>query len=319
MTEEKNKNLNKVKQIIETATGKTAKITAVPSELINFTGKTQKAVFLAQLIYWSDKSTRTDKFVYKTANDWKKEIGLGRSQLESFTAEFKKLGFLETKVKRAEGNPTVHYKLDLEKFLISFSEFLTTRYTQNSQNQMLENDESLTENTTENTTQSITREREESHSFYTDSEGNKKEFERKQDFDFQDNTSSLRDSFDNSISSADADDVILGEVVSNDQAFIAQDSQIADFLPVNFQLTEEMRNWAVEKSKKGVDIDASTSKFIVYYEGRKDKNWTKKWKIWILNEKPETPSIAIRKSANEERVDRIKHLTTTDLFADITD
>lgn len=139
-------NLTKVKTIIEETTGKDAKVIAVPSELIHFTGKTQKAVFLAQLIYWSDRGSRPDKFIYKTRNQWTEETGLSSAQLASFTEDFKKLGFLQTKLKMADGKPTIHYKLEIDVFLKSFKQFSAKRMSEKLENESQESEDFLTEN-----------------------------------------------------------------------------------------------------------------------------------------------------------------------------
>ena len=150
-------NQEKVKQVIESVTGEESKIIAVPSELIHFVGsltsrgKTQKAVFLSQLIYWSDKGSRKDGFIFKTQREWKKETGLSESQVSTYTEEFESLELLETDLKKANGSPTVHYKLKIDVFLESFKEFLQNRNRDNREIQSKESDDSLTENTTQNT------------------------------------------------------------------------------------------------------------------------------------------------------------------------
>ena len=159
MAKDKNINLKKVQEVIERATGEEAKVIAVPSQLIHFVGnitergKTQKAVFLSQLIYWSDKGKRQDGFIYKTQRQWKAETGLSETQIADYTEEFENLGLLETKLKKANGSPTTHYKLKLEVFLNSFDNFLQNGISDNRENQSEEGEDSLTENTTQITTE----------------------------------------------------------------------------------------------------------------------------------------------------------------------
>lgn len=160
MEEKKIQNKDKVKQVIESITNEDAKIIGVPIELIHFMGKlnsrgkTQKALFFAQLIYWSDKGTRNDGFIYKTQTEWSKETGLSEGQISEYTTELELWQFVETKLKKANGNPTVHYKVNMDYFLSSFQEFLRNRFRENQENQIDKNEDSLTENTTENTTNS---------------------------------------------------------------------------------------------------------------------------------------------------------------------
>lgn len=58
-------------------------------------------------------------------------------------------------------------------------------------------------------------------------------------------------------------------------------------LPVPFQITGEMRDWAGKNVRPGVDIDRTTEKFEIHFEGEKSRDWLKKWKIWMLNEQGE--------------------------------
>src|SRR4051794_33518401 len=97
-------NMGKICNVIEQNTGAPAKVIAVPSELIHFVGNTQKAVFLAQLVYWSDKATRKDGYVFKSRREWETETGLSSNQIERYTKEFKKKKFLNTKKLKAYGS-----------------------------------------------------------------------------------------------------------------------------------------------------------------------------------------------------------------------
>ena len=294
MAKDKNTNLNRVCEFITQTTGEAAKTIAVPIELIHFVGKPQKAVFLAQLIYWSDKSVRPDKFIYKTRKDWKKETGLSGAQIGKFTKEFKCAGFLDTKVKKADKNPTVHYKLDIDKLLISLSEFLTKRNGKNCSNEIEESDESLTESTTENTT----KEREEySHS---DLYSNQPREQVGREWEETTNVSG----------SAIVDsDVILGIVVPEDEEVL---------LTTDFVITEEMRTWAQENVKSDVDVDFATQKFIIFYDGQKQTDWIKAWKLWMLREQVPQVIPPRKLSAGEERLAELRRKQSIDMFADIT-
>lgn len=82
---------------------------------IDFTGSHEKAIFLSQLFYWSGRATMKDGFVAKTYEEWHKEIRIKEHSLRRYTKEFKKKGLLETKFKKFNEVPTLHYKLDLDK------------------------------------------------------------------------------------------------------------------------------------------------------------------------------------------------------------
>lgn len=71
------------------------------------------ASMLSRLIYWSDRATRADGFVYKSAADWKAETRASRHQVRLF----KDLPFIITKVQKANKHPTTHYKIDFAKLI----------------------------------------------------------------------------------------------------------------------------------------------------------------------------------------------------------
>lgn len=100
-----------------------------------------------------------DGYIFKTKKQWKDETGLSENQITRYTQKFKVRGFLDTKLMKAYGNPTVHYKLDFEKLSDLFRVFLINRYEENQRNESLKSIESLTENTSKNTHDTTTKER----------------------------------------------------------------------------------------------------------------------------------------------------------------
>lgn len=125
----------------------------VPRIYVQFTGDLTTAVLLNQIVFYSDKSKRKDGFFYKTYDEWEQEICLTKRQVRYSTDKLKELGIVETKIKKAHGAPTVHYKLDYDKLVVSI---MTKCHFPTEQNVTNENDKmshSLTENTTEITTE----------------------------------------------------------------------------------------------------------------------------------------------------------------------
>lgn len=90
------------------------RIITIPKLYVEFMGNYPGAVLLNQIIFYSDKSKRTDGFFYKSYPDWHDELHLTEKQVRLAVTKMKELGFLETKLKKANGTPTLHYKLDLE-------------------------------------------------------------------------------------------------------------------------------------------------------------------------------------------------------------
>jgi len=99
-------------------------VLTIPRLFIDFVGTHNSALFLSQLLYWTDKTKSEDGFVYKTYSEWYDELCLSKYEVMKCSNTLQKMGFLTTKVKKAGGNPTVHYKLDKTLFTEQFIIFL---------------------------------------------------------------------------------------------------------------------------------------------------------------------------------------------------
>lgn len=98
-------------------------IVAVPKLFIKATGSLDAAFFLSQLIYWSDKGKGEKGWFYKTYQDWQDELGLSPYQVRQITAKFQINKLVQTKIKKANGSPTVHYRVNMEnvsKWIVKF-------------------------------------------------------------------------------------------------------------------------------------------------------------------------------------------------------
>ncbi|WP_255262301.1 replication protein [Bacillus wiedmannii] len=128
-------------------------IVVVPKLFVKLTGDLTTAILLNQIVFYSDKSKRTDGFFYKTYKEWEEEICLTERQVRYSTKKLVSSGYVETALKKANGAPTVHYKLNFDKLLDSI---LTNCQNGTLQIVGMEPDktsESLTEITTEITTE----------------------------------------------------------------------------------------------------------------------------------------------------------------------
>lgn len=128
----------------------------VPVVFLELFEEYNTAVLLNQIIYWSDKTSRKDGYFYKTYQEWQEEIYLSEYQVRKSVKKLKELGFLETSVKKANGNPTLHYKLDTKVFQEWLLKKLKERKESNLSNDTKKTKGSLTEITTENTTENTT-------------------------------------------------------------------------------------------------------------------------------------------------------------------
>lgn len=149
---DKPSNHKQVINLIKSLTGQ-ANVLTIPRVFMEYTGSLDAALFLSQILYWSDKGDEEGWF-YKTYLEWKKELCLGEYEIrKSIKLLRDDKGIIETKIKKANGNPTLHFRLKIVEFSDSFLEFLQKPTFENSRNEGLESEPSLTETTTEITTE----------------------------------------------------------------------------------------------------------------------------------------------------------------------
>lgn len=143
-------NHRQIIELIRSFTGQ-ANVLTIPRVFVDYVGTVDGGLFLSQVLYWSDKSRDPKGWFYKTYAEWEEELGLSEYQIRKHVKRLSSMGILETKVKKANGNPTVHYRLKEREFSVSFLEFLQERKLRNFINESEESEETLTETTTETT------------------------------------------------------------------------------------------------------------------------------------------------------------------------
>jgi hypothetical protein len=114
-------NKSEVITLIKRLTGQ-ANLLTIPRAFVQYTGTVDCALFLSQVLYWSDKGK--DAWFYKKYEEWEAEISLSEYQVRKAVQTLKTKGILETKLKKANGAPTVHYRLNERAFSESFVQFL---------------------------------------------------------------------------------------------------------------------------------------------------------------------------------------------------
>lgn len=151
-------NKKQIISIIKSVSGQ-ANLITIPRIFIDVvSGDLSTAVLLSQIVYWSDKSKRDDGWFYKTYGEWEAETSLSQFQVKRSGDQLKRLGLLQTKIKKANGFPTVHYKLDFGLLTNLIIEKLDNRETQqtvyevSSYSDYEETSQSLTETTQQTTT-----------------------------------------------------------------------------------------------------------------------------------------------------------------------
>lgn len=125
----------------------------IPVVYIEITEDYPSAALLNQMIYWSDRSSRKDGYFYKSYNEWYEELHLTEYQVRRATKKLKSFGFVDTALKKANGAPTLHYKVDTKEVSEWILKKLKNGNLRNSRMDSEETQESLTEITTKTTTE----------------------------------------------------------------------------------------------------------------------------------------------------------------------
>lgn len=140
-------NYNSIRDLLKNFSGQDNVIT-VPKIYIKFTGDMTTAILLNQIVFYSDKTNRSDGFFYKKYDDWQAEICLSERQVRHSAKKLVNLGVIETRIMKANGNPTVHYKLNYDVLTDSI---LTLCQIPNHRNVSMEPCEKYVSSITENT------------------------------------------------------------------------------------------------------------------------------------------------------------------------
>ncbi|MDO4680812.1 MAG: hypothetical protein Q4A55_06155 [Aerococcus sp.] len=85
-----------------------------PKVFVEILGDLNTALFLNQVIYWSDRHHHEDGYFYKTKKDWEEETTLSRCQIDRCIKKLEHLNFIETKTKLTYGKTVMHFKANVE-------------------------------------------------------------------------------------------------------------------------------------------------------------------------------------------------------------
>jgi hypothetical protein len=75
-------------------------------------GDIEIALFLSQCYYWLTRGKRSDGFFWKSDVEWLQETGLTHSKLIRARKMLKSKDLITIKKLKAEGSPTLHYKVN---------------------------------------------------------------------------------------------------------------------------------------------------------------------------------------------------------------
>lgn len=116
-------NQKQVISLIRAISGQ-ANILTIPRVYIALTKSHRAALLLSQCVYWSDKTTDNDGWFYKSAKEWRSELGMPKGAVDT---ALKVLPWIETRIKKANGAPTRWYRVRLEALADAVSDLLETR------------------------------------------------------------------------------------------------------------------------------------------------------------------------------------------------
>jgi hypothetical protein len=85
----------------------------VPRSFIDLTGDHCSALLLSQLLYWTDRTSNPDGWVYKSHAEWKEELGLGRYVVDRARRHLAELGLLQQTYQNAAGIRVMHFRLNI--------------------------------------------------------------------------------------------------------------------------------------------------------------------------------------------------------------
>lgn len=151
-------NSNKRKIIDKLIAALNAEKIAYNPEMAKMLGDPNQAILFQQLQFWCDKGKRNDCYIYKTKETIKNETGLTEYQQDTARSKLEnEHGVIETKLMKANGAPTIHYKVNIPQLRSLVMEYLENQDSMESRQYQDSNPEDvgkpLTENTTENTTE----------------------------------------------------------------------------------------------------------------------------------------------------------------------
>ena len=175
------KNNEIARKLINSLSGQ-ENILTIPKVYLEITGDYQSAILLNQIVFWSDRTKRKDGFFYKSYKDWEQEVLLTQYQVKRATSHLNQLGLVDTKLKRANNAPTIHYKINMEALTEAiinkldnqetsqsdYEETQQTDYKETSQSDYEETQQTLTDEYTDDYTEEYTDKSPQSQKRYDD-------------------------------------------------------------------------------------------------------------------------------------------------------
>ncbi len=93
------------------------RLVAFPPEFVTVAGSMHAAALLSQLLYWTDRASSDDGWVYKTGPEWGDELGLTRHELETARRHLRTRGLIEDACHLVGSRRVLHTRLCFKKLL----------------------------------------------------------------------------------------------------------------------------------------------------------------------------------------------------------
>lgn len=97
----------------------------IHTQIVKALGSLESALYFQQLYYWSDKGKRLDGYIYKTKEEIEDETTLTRFQQDRIRKSLVSMGILDTKLIKANGAPTMHYRLNIDRMNVLIASVTT--------------------------------------------------------------------------------------------------------------------------------------------------------------------------------------------------
>lgn len=115
-----------VKNLISSFSGQENVLTIPRAYLDWLDGDHVAALMFSQILYWTERTDDEDGWIYKSSKQWHDELAISTYQQKRAVKKLEVAG-VETTLKKANGAPTVHYRINQAVFSKWIMEKLTNR------------------------------------------------------------------------------------------------------------------------------------------------------------------------------------------------
>ena len=113
----------RINMLITSLTGANEYI-KIPMVYLKLTEEYPTAMLLNRLVYWSEMNQDDKNYFPRKIDEWKEETLLSDYQIRRAMNKLKEMNFVETALKKVNGVPTTHYKVNHLNILESITEKL---------------------------------------------------------------------------------------------------------------------------------------------------------------------------------------------------